>query len=150
MPLSLNARQLCRSRRSVCGKKSIIYKDFFLHTWNYAPAVMKSIKYKRSNNLVQLVLCTRERNNLVRWSIGKSLETHLMSPKWQMSFGLSRILTLFLFTRNIIFITFNHPQLSLRAFFLLFLCGLASVQMSVTFKENTFKHLPLKFTDMLL
>lgn len=88
------------------------------------------IKHSRSNNLAHLVLCTRERNNFVRWLISKSLKTHLMSPKRHVSFGPSRILTLFLFARNTIFITFNHPQLSLRAFFLLFFWGLASVHTS--------------------
>lgn len=65
--------------------------------------------------------------------ISKSSKTHLICQKQQTPFGPSTILTLFPFVRNnIISIVHIHPQLSLRAFFLLFFCGFASVQTSRT------------------
>ena len=118
---------------------SMLKKSKIFSTYNNLCTCSHDVIHNWSNNLVQLALCTRKRNNLVRWLIGKSLKTHLVSPKWHMSFGPSRILTLFLLTRNVIFIILDHPQLSFRAFFLLFFWGLASVQTSKMCLETFLK-----------
>lgn len=118
---------------------SMLKKSKIFSTYNNLCTCSHDVIHNWSNNLVQLALCTRKRNNLVRWLIGKSLKTHLVSPKWHVSFGPSRILTLFLLTRNVIFIILDHPQLSFRAFFLLFFWGLASVQTSKICLETFLK-----------
>ena len=80
-----------------------------------------------------MILCTREKERFGQVVINKSFETHLICRKRQTPFEPNRILTLFLFARsNIISVIRNYPQLSLRAFFLLFFCDFASVQTSRT------------------